>query len=158
MTGVAPAGGAPATYDGWARLAEAVAAQMPVAAIDAIWTFAKVRHETREFGTAIVSRVDGDRRRIYTARFALTIRGSERGAFQATIEEVGSGPLHALEELVADVRKRSDDGEPPEPVAVAQWYPEAALAAAAAEGTAVEEPGAPADAPTGGEPDGAAQS
>ena len=113
----------PDLFNGWARLAEAVAAELPVLALDGIWVFSKVRHETREFGTAILSRIDGTRRRIYTARFALTIRGSERGTFTTTIEEVGSGPLSALDELLADVRKRSDDGEPPVPVPVAEWYP-----------------------------------
>jgi hypothetical protein len=113
----------PDLFNGWARLAEAVAAELPVLALDGIWVFSKVRHETREFGTAILSRIDGTRRRIYTARFALTIRGSERGTFTTTIEEVGSGPLSALDELLADVRKRSDDGEPPVPVPVDEWYP-----------------------------------
>lgn len=110
-------------YDGWRRLAEAVAAELPVGDIDRVWTFPKVRHETREFGTAIVSRIDGDRRRIYTARFALTIRGGDRGAFTATIEEVGSGPLEALDQLLTEVRRRTDDDEPPSPVDVAEWFP-----------------------------------
>ena len=50
---------------------------------------------------AIVSRVEGERRRIYTARYALTIKGRQRGAFEWGMDEVGSGPLEALEELLA---------------------------------------------------------
>ena len=47
-------------------------------------------------------RVDGDRRRIYTARYALTIKGKERGEFELQLEEVGSGPVEALERAAGE--------------------------------------------------------
>ena len=81
---------------GWSRLAEAILAVIPAGEIDGLWQFLPIRFEQREFGTAIVSRRDGDRRRIYTAQYALTIRGKERGAFEHWLEEVGSGPVEAL--------------------------------------------------------------
>ncbi len=111
---------------GWSRLAERVLAELPAAELDGVWQFQPLRREQREFGTAILSRVDGQRRRIYTARYALTIRGKERGQFEAFLEEVGSGPLEALQELLADVRKRVDDEEPPAPVPVEAWVAAAA--------------------------------
>lgn len=116
---------------GWARLAAAVAAELPVGELDGIWAFPPLRHDRREFGTAILSRVDGARRRIYTARYVATLKGPERGAFSSAVEEVGSGPVEALALLVADAARRLDDGEPPAPVALGDWYPETEARAAA---------------------------
>lgn len=112
-----------APVTGWERLAQAVAVDVPPGEIDGVWTFPVLRHEQTEFGTAVLSRVDGDRRRIYTARYSLTVRGKERGKFSSAIEEVGSGPLEALAQLIADVPKRSDEEEPPAPVPVDTWFP-----------------------------------
>ena len=118
---VAPRG--PGIGPAWERLAEALRTATPVREIDRIWAFRVVRHEGREFGTAILSRVDGERRRIATARFALTVKGKQRGQFDWQLEEVGSGPLEALDELLALVPKRSDEEEPPAPVDPALWFP-----------------------------------
>ncbi len=125
-------------YDGWRRLAEQAAKELPLGELDQVWTFPKLRHERRELGTAVVSRVQGDRRRIYTGRWALVIRGSERGQFLAKIEEVGSGPLEALEALLLEVRRRVDDAEPPMPVGVREFFGDELLAQAAAESAAAE--------------------
>ena len=108
----------------WERLADEVALQVPVAEIDGVWVFQPLRNGPQEAGTAIVSRVDGDRRRIYTARYVATVKGKQRGQWQSTIEEVGSGPLEALDRLLADVEKRVDEGAPTE-VPVGVWYPDA---------------------------------
>ena len=79
-----------------------------------------------EWGTAILSRVDGTRRRIYTARYAHTIKGKERGRFQWDLQEVGSGPLDALEALLAQVPVRAESEEPPVAVPLTSWLPSAA--------------------------------
>ena len=52
----------PGTGPGWARLAQAVAEQLPPVEVDGVWVFSAVRHEGREYGTAVLSRVDGRRR------------------------------------------------------------------------------------------------
>ncbi len=111
---------------GWARLAEAALAVLPVAEVEGIWQFQPIRLERRELGTAILALRDGDRRRIWTARYALTIRGRERGAFEHSLEEVGSGPVEALEELLANVRRRLGEDDAPTPVPVDQWREAAA--------------------------------
>jgi hypothetical protein len=116
-----PVGVLNAPGSGWERLAGQVAAEIPLAEVDAVWTFRALRHEGREFGTAVICRRDGERRRIYTARFAHTLKGKERGRFEATIEEVGSGPPEAVTQLIAGVRRRMDD-EVPESVEPAQWF------------------------------------
>jgi hypothetical protein len=115
---------------GWSRLAGAVAEVVPPAEVDGVWIFSPLRREGREWGTAVLSRVDGDRRRIYTARYMLMIKGKERGKFEATVQEVGSGPLTALAQLLQDTRKRIDDEQPPTAVPPETWFPEARAAEA----------------------------
>jgi hypothetical protein len=111
---------------GWSRLAEAVLALVPVEAVDGLWQFLPLRVGKRELGTAILARRDGDRRRIYTARYALTIRGKERGAFESHLEEVGSGPVETLDQMLLDVRRRLDEDDAPVPVEVGAWVAAAA--------------------------------
>ncbi|MEP6688237.1 MAG: hypothetical protein ABJC36_07795 [Gemmatimonadales bacterium] len=118
---------------GWPRLAAAVAEQMPPAEVDAVWVFSTLRHEGREWGTAVLSRVDGDRRRIYTARYMLAVKGKERGKFEATVQEVGSGPVEALAQLLSDAQRRIDDDQPAVPVPPETWFAAAAAAAADAQ-------------------------
>lgn len=118
-------------FDGWRRLAEQAAKDLPLHELDRVWTFPKLRHDRRELGTAVFSRVSGERRIIYTGRWALVIRGSDRGQFAAQIEEVGSGPLEALEALLLEVRRRIDDAEPPVPVSVEEFFGAELVGAAA---------------------------
>jgi hypothetical protein len=108
---------------GWDRLIEELKAAVPVTEIDRIWAFKVVRREGRDFGTAILSRIEGNRRLIYTARFILTVKGKKRGQFEWGLDEVGSGPLEALDELLALVPKRSDEEEPPAPIEAEVWFP-----------------------------------
>lgn len=107
--------------EGWQHLARAAARDIPVEEIDGVWTFRALRQDQREWGTAVLSRVDGDRRRIYTARYVHTIKGKERGKYSAVVEEVGSGPVEALEELIRNVEKRAGE-EMPDPVEVSRWF------------------------------------
>lgn len=113
----------PGMGGGWDRLAPVLRTALPVSEIDRIWAFRVVRREGQDFGTAVLSRLDGDRRRIYTARFVHTVKGKTRGRFEWFLDEVGSGPLEALDELLALVPKRAEDEEPPEPVEPAAWFP-----------------------------------
>lgn len=108
---------------GWDRLAPALRDGLPAEGVDRIWVFRVVRRDGQDFGTAILSRIDGDRRRIYTASFIHTVKGKKRGQFEWSLNEVGSGPLEALEELLALVPKRSDEEEPPEEVDRTVWFP-----------------------------------
>lgn len=108
---------------GWERLAQAVAEILPPAEVDGVWAFTPVRRDINEWGTAVLSRVDGDRRRIYTARYVLAIKGKERGKFEASVQEVGSGPLDALTRLVQEAQRRIDDDHPPISVPPESWFP-----------------------------------
>ena len=119
MPGDRNAGG---SGSGWERLAQAVSEVVSPAEVDGVWVFAPVRREDREWGTAILSRVDGQRRRIYTARYVLAVRGKQRGKFESTIQEVGSGPVEALARVVQDAQRRVDDEQPPSAVSPETWF------------------------------------
>ncbi len=111
---------------GWEQLARQVAEEVPPEEVDALWVFPVRRQDQREFGTAVLTRLageEGDRRRIYTARFMLQVKGKERGRFEADVQEVGSGPLSELPELLHEVHLRADDEHPPVAVDPAGWLP-----------------------------------
>ena len=108
---------------GWERLAQAVAQVIPPTEVDGIWVFAPLRRESREWGTAVLSRKDGERRRIYTARYVLVVKGKERGKFESTIQEVGSGPADALARVLQEAQRRIDDEQPPASVEPEAWFP-----------------------------------
>jgi hypothetical protein len=113
----------PGAGTGWNRLAQAVAEALPSGEVDGVWLFSPLRRDGREWGTAVLSRIDGERRRIYTARYMLAVKGKERGMFEASVEEVGSGPLEALARLLLEAQKRVDDDLPPIPVPPDIWFP-----------------------------------
>jgi len=114
---------APGESAHWERLAGSLRGQLPAKEIDGVWVFRVLRRDQKEFGTAVLSRVDGERRRIYTATYTATIKGKQRGGFESQLTEVGSGPLEALQELFALVPVRADDEEPPVPVETTLWFP-----------------------------------
>ena len=107
---------------GWDRLAQAVAEIMPVEEVDAVWVFSPLRRDTKEWGTAVISRIDGERRRIYTARYGLAIKGKDRGKFESSVQEVGTGPLEALSRLLEEAHRRIDDEHPPASVPPETWF------------------------------------
>lgn len=113
----------PGTGPGWDELAAQVSRDLPAAEIDGIWVFRVIRSGGRDWGTAVLSRVDGERRRIYTASFIQTVKGKRRGAFEATLVELGSGPLEAREELLALVPRRAEEDDPLVPVEIEAWFP-----------------------------------
>ena len=81
---------APGVGLGWSRLAEEVARLLPREEIDAVWAFPNIRRDGREWGTAVIARVEGGRRRIFTARYQLVLKGKERGQFEAAVEDIAT--------------------------------------------------------------------
>jgi hypothetical protein len=110
------------TGSGWNRLAQVVAGLMPVDEVDAVWVFSPLRRDVKEWGTAVISRIDGQRRRIYTARYGLAIKGKDRGKFESSVQEVGTGPLEALPRLLEEAHRRIDDEQPPASVPLETWF------------------------------------
>jgi hypothetical protein len=110
------------TGSGWDRLAQTVAEMMPTNEVDAVWVFSPLRRDAKEWGTAVISRIDGERRRIYTARYGLAVKGKDRGKFEASVQEVGSGPLEALARLLHEAQRRIDDEHPPASIPPESWF------------------------------------
>jgi hypothetical protein len=127
---------APAGPSGWDQLARAVAEVIPPEEVDAVWIFAPLRREANEWGTAVLSRMDGERRRIYTARYTLAIKGKQRGKFQAAVQEVGAGPVEILSRVLQQAQHRMDDEHPPTAVPVDTWFASVPAAGAAPDGPA----------------------
>jgi hypothetical protein len=121
---------------GWDRLAQAVAQVVPPAEIDAVWLFAPVRHHANEWGTAVLSRVEGERRRIYTARYVLAVKGKERGKFESSVQEVGIGPVEALTQALRESQRRIDEEHPPIAVPPESWFSSTHHPGAGVDGTA----------------------
>ena len=114
---------------GWERLAEALRPVLEHGTVDGVWVFRTMHAGPKEFGTAILTQVEGDRRRIFTARYALLVKGRQRGGFEWGLDEVGAGPVTALEELLALVPARGVEDEPPVAIDVTLWFPPPAEAA-----------------------------
>lgn len=108
---------------GWAKLAEAVRAAVPLAELETLYLFKPLKREGREWGTAVVTRrSDAGRLRVYTARYMLIVRGKERGRAKVELAEVGLSPAEVIERVMNDAAARTGDAEPPAAVAPAVWY------------------------------------
>jgi hypothetical protein len=123
---VAPAGphaGGVVSF-GWRRVAQAVADAVPVPEVERIWLFAPVRHENREWGTAVVARrVSAGRVRIYTGSYGLVVRGRERGQGQVAVEEVGETPDDILADVIRGVQARAGEADEPTEIQPTDWFP-----------------------------------
>ena len=84
----------------------AVAEVVPPAEVDGVWVFSPLRHEGREWGTAVLSRVDGDRRRIYTARYMLAHQGQGAGEVRGRrCRRSGAGRSRRSAQLLQDAQQ-----------------------------------------------------
>lgn len=128
MTKEAPVGVVrpPQAGVGWLKVATTLGEIVPLAEMESIWLFAPIRHEDREWGTAVISRrAGGGRRRIYTASYIMVVGGPERGQHKVAVEEVGEGPEEILHEVIAGVQERAGDSEPPLEILPETWFGEA---------------------------------
>jgi hypothetical protein len=108
---------------GWAKLAAAVAAEVPPAEIESIYLFRPIKREGREWGTAVVTRRNAAGRvRVYTAKYMLVVRGKERGQSKLAVEEVALTPTEVVERVMRDTADRTGDAEPPVAVGPGVWY------------------------------------
>jgi len=117
-----PAERGPSGY-GWRRVADALAASVPVPEIERIWLFPPVRQEAREWGTAVFARrVGPGRLRVYTGSYGLVVRGRERGQGQVSVEEVGETPDAVLPDVIRGVQERAGETAYPDEVPPATWF------------------------------------
>ncbi len=115
------------TGPGWLRLATAIAERIAPQQIESIYAFQPLRRQGREWGTVVItspaqSNGNGERRRVYHARFWVQKQGRERGRGRVEVEEVGVGPLAAVQNMIAGVQRRAGDDEPPIEIELDWWY------------------------------------
>lgn len=125
-TGAIPGSGADRPLGqgpGWAKLAEAVRAQVPPGEIDTIYLFRPLKREGREWGTAVVTRRDpSGRQRVYTAKYMLVVRGKERGQSKVVVAEVALSPAEVVAQVMQGAADRTGEPEPPVAVGPGVWY------------------------------------
>ena len=122
---IAPSPAAPGQGAGWAKLAAAVATQVPPAEIETIYIFRPIKRQGREWGTAVVTRQSGsgDRRlRVYTAKYMLVVRGKERGQAKVEVVEVALSTAEVLAQVLQATVDRGGDTELPVELGPAVWY------------------------------------
>jgi hypothetical protein len=113
----------PGQGPGWAKLADAVAAQLPPAEIETVYLFRPIKREGREWGTAVVTRRHPDGRLlVYTARYMLVVRGKERGQTRVEVVEVALSPAEVVAQVMQSAAERGGDAEPPLALGAAVWY------------------------------------
>ena len=116
----------PGVGAGWARVADALAAQVDPSEIEGIWLFPPVRREEREWGVAVIAcSTEDQRRRIYTATYMMITRGREKGDGKISVEEVGESPATVLEDVLRGVRDRAGEVDPPVEIAPDVWFHDA---------------------------------
>ena len=113
----------PGRGPGWAKLSQAVAAQIPPAEIETLYLFRPFRRDGREWGTAVVTRRSSDERLlVYTARYMLVLRGKDRGKSELEVREVALSPAAVIDEVMREAADRLGDTDPPVATGPAVWY------------------------------------
>lgn len=113
----------PGQGPGWAKLAAAVAAELPTAEIETVYLFRPIKREGREWGTAVVTRRHPEGRLlVYTARYMLVVRGKERGQSRVEVTEVALSPAEVVAQVMQWAAERGGEAEPPLAVGPAVWY------------------------------------
>jgi hypothetical protein len=97
---------------------------VPPAAIETIYLFRPWKRDGREWGTAVVAcrAPEGNRLRVYTARYMLIVRGKERGQSRIEVEETGLSPADVIARVMQAAADRTGDAEPPVALGPAVWY------------------------------------
>jgi hypothetical protein len=105
------------TVDARARFLREIAERVPAARITELYLFPPIRQGGLESGVAVIA-LDGDddastRQTVYTATYRLTLKGPDRGKWEATMQADADAPLLTVSAVVRGVQRRSgDEGEP----------------------------------------------
>jgi hypothetical protein len=99
-----------------ARFLGAIAAQIPAERVMEVHLFGAIRQGGMESGVAVIA-VDRDdphagpapRYVVYTARYRHTLKGPERGKWEASVTEEADAPLVTVDAVVRGVSRRSGD-------------------------------------------------
>ena len=108
---------------GWTRVADAVRKVLSEHEVRRIWVFPPLRHDGREWGTAVVTKVVEDGRSVvFTAKYMLITRGRQRGRGKVEVDEVGEGPVDVVHDVIRGVQDRAGEGDPPVEIGPQLWF------------------------------------
>ena len=117
VTSKAPSFGAPAA-DSRTRFLREIAARVPAVRVTELYLFPPMRQGGIETGVAVVA-LGGDdegstRQTVYTATYRLTLKGADRGKWEAGMQAEADAPLLTVSAVVRGVQRRSGDELEPE--------------------------------------------
>ena len=106
------------TVDARTRFLGEIAERVPVTRITELYLFPPMRQGGLESGVAVIA-VAGDdegstRQTVYTATYRLTLKGPDRGKWEATMQAEADAPLLTVSAVVRGVQRRSGDEMEPE--------------------------------------------
>ena len=105
-----------------ARFLVAIATQLPVPRVVEVHLFGAIRQGGAESGVAVIavdphehapdaSVADVPRYTIFTARYRLTLKGPDRGKWDASVTEEADAPLLTVDAVVRGVSRRSGEAD-----------------------------------------------
>ncbi|MCU0623705.1 MAG: hypothetical protein MUF53_07555 [Gemmatimonadaceae bacterium] len=101
------------------RFLRAIAAQVPPDRVVEVHLFPALRQGPIETGVAVVAEADpagaeGAKHVVYSARYRHTIKGPDRGKWEADVVAEADAPLVTVEAVVRGVRQRAGEAAEPE--------------------------------------------
>jgi hypothetical protein len=104
--------------DSRTRFLREITARVPAVKITELYMFPPMRQGGVETGVAVVALAGDDeastRQTIYTATYRLTLKGVDRGKWEAALHAEAEAPLLTVSAVVRGVQRRSGDEMEPE--------------------------------------------
>ncbi len=95
------------------RFLREIAARVPATRVTELYLFSPMRQGGIETGVAVVALAVEDesstRQTVYTATYRLTLKGPDRGKWEATLQAEADAPLLTVSAVVQGVQRRSGD-------------------------------------------------
>ena len=100
------------------RFLREIAARVPATRVTELYLFPPMRQGGIETGVAVIALAVEDesstRQTVYTATYRLTLKGPDRGKWEATLQAEADAPLLTVGAVVQGVQRRSGDEMEPE--------------------------------------------
>jgi hypothetical protein len=104
--------------DSRTRFLREIAARVPAVRVSELYLFPPMRQGGIETGVAVVALAGEDegstRQTVYTATYRLTLKGVDRGKWEAGMQAEADAPLLTVSAVVRGVQRRSGDEIEPE--------------------------------------------
>ena len=106
------------------RFLREIAARIPATRVTELYLFPPMRQGGIETGVAVIALAGEDesstRHAVYTATYRLTLKGPDRGKWEATLQAEADAPLLTVGAVVQGVQRRSGDEMEPERLTAAE--------------------------------------